>query len=91
MSRLKRNNPEVRRLLNEILQAAKDAPVPLTAEEMARRIGIAPETLSRMKREGRADSAVIADLAALLGMRLKLVPLDDIKDKMLAGSFFDHD
>jgi len=61
----------------------------ITANELARRGGIAPETLSRMKNLGRADTGTLEDLAAVVGMRLKLVPQDEIKDKMVTGSFFD--
>lgn len=62
---------------------------PVTAGEMARRAGISPETLSRMKQLGRGDAAVIGDLAAIVGLRLRLSREDNLQEKMLTGGFFD--
>lgn len=62
---------------------------PLSAAELARRAGVSPETLSRMKRHGRGDIAVIAELAAVVGMRLKLAPQEELTHKLMNGAFFD--
>lgn len=62
---------------------------PVTAGEMARRVGISPETLSRMKQLGRGDAAVIGDLAAIVGLRLRLSREDNFQERMLTGGFFD--
>lgn len=63
---------------------------PITGAELARRTGISQETLSRMKRHGRGDIAVIAEMAAVVGMRLKLVPIEEQTQKLMTGEFFDE-
>ena len=62
---------------------------PVSAAEMARRVQITPTSLSRMKKAGRGDIAVIAELARIVGMRLVLAPDDTTLAKIQSGSFFD--
>lgn len=89
MPKKQRRNSDISALLAEIIRAGKTATPTITAGEMAVRAGISPETLSRMKRLGRGDAAVIGDLAAIVGLRLRLVRQDDLQEKMLNGGFFD--
>lgn len=89
MPKRQQRSPEVAALISEIVQAGKSMTPPITAGEMATRAGISPETLSRMKKLGRGDIAVINDLAAIVGLQLKLMPKDDTKARMLAGDYFD--
>lgn len=91
MPKRQRRNQDVSVLLSEIVLAGKTMTPPVTAGEMAKRAGISPETLSRMKHLGRGDAAVIGDLAAIVGFRLKLVREDGLQEKMLTGRFFDDD
>lgn len=42
-----------------------------------------------MKRFGRGDIAVVNDLAAIVGLQLKLARSDDVREKLLTGAFFD--
>lgn len=86
-----RQNPTVASLIAEVLRKARDLPTPITAQEMARRIGVTPETLSRMKTRGIGDAAVIADMAAVVGFRLTLVNEDNVKAKILSGGILDAD
>lgn len=89
MPKRQRRNPVVSVLISDILLAGKSMDPPVTAGEMARRVGVSPETLSRMKNLGRGDAAVISDLAAIVGLHLKLVKEDGLQEKMLTGGFFD--
>ncbi|HQT70356.1 MAG TPA: hypothetical protein PLE48_08015 [Thiobacillus sp.] len=89
MPKRQKRSPEVSALIAEILLAGKSMTPPITAGEMALRAGISPETLSRMKRYGRGDMAVINDLAAIAGLQLKLSRGDGAREKLMAGAFFD--
>jgi len=42
-----------------------------------------------MKRFGRGDIAVVSDLAAIVGLQLKLARSDGTREKILTGAFFD--
>ena len=89
MPKRQKRSPEVSALITEILLAGKSMTPPITAGEMALRAGISPETLSRMKRFGRGDIAVINDLAAIAGLQLKLSRSNDVREKLMTGAFFD--
>ncbi|WP_210318250.1 hypothetical protein [Aureimonas endophytica] len=52
---------------------------------MARRAGITPEALSRMRGTGGARFDTVERLAAVVGQKLKLAPLDDYLDALLEG------
>ncbi|WP_152048530.1 hypothetical protein [Aureimonas psammosilenae] len=52
---------------------------------MARRAGITPEALSRMRSTGGARFDTVERLAAVVGQKLKLAPLDDYLDALLEG------
>lgn len=89
MPKRQKRSPDVSALITEIILAGKAMTPPITAGEMALRAGISPETLSRMKRLGRGDIAVVIDLAAIVGLQLKLSHNDSVREKLLTGAFFD--
>lgn len=89
MAKRSRTSPDGRNLIEAILEAARRMTPPLTAAELARRVDITPTSLSRMKKAGRGDLAVIAALARIVGLRLTLAPDDTTVEKLESGSFFD--
>lgn len=89
MPKRQQRSPEVAALITEIVRAGKSMTPPVTAGEMATRAGISPERLSRMKKLGCGDIAVVNNLAAIVGLQLKLTANNDILEKMLTGSYFD--
>lgn len=82
-------SPEVAALIPEVVGAGESMTPPITAGEMEICGGISPETLSRMKKLGRGDIAVINNLAAIVGLKLKLTTNKKTLESMLAGSYFD--
>jgi hypothetical protein len=76
-------------LIVAILQTAKAMQPPISAADIARRVQLSPVSLSRMKKDGRGDIAVIAEMARVVGLKLALVPDDSTLDKLQSGSFFD--
>jgi hypothetical protein len=72
--------------LDEILLAAKAQDLP--AYELAQRAGVTPETLSRMKRRGHGDWAVLNRMAKTVGKRLTLVADDSTIVALRRGEFF---
>lgn len=61
---------------------------PVTTGEMAKRAGISPETLIQGEKLGRGDIAV-SNLAAIVGLQLKLATNNDAGGGRLAGSYFE--
>lgn len=80
------DNDRVPALLEQILAAAKGQGI--LAKELAVRAGITPETLSRMKRRGSGDAAVLDALARVVGLRLALLPDDERLEAIRSGDFF---
>ncbi|MFP5419454.1 MAG: hypothetical protein ACLGHA_09910 [Gammaproteobacteria bacterium] len=76
-------------MIGAIIAAGRNMDPPVSAAELARRVQLAPVTLSRMKTSGRGDIAVIADMAKIVGLRLALAPDDAVLAKLQSGSFFD--
>lgn len=72
--------------LKTILTAA--AAKKLKEKELAQRAGIRPETLSRMKRRGTGDFALLDRLAHAVGLKLAAVPDDDQLERIQQGRFF---
>jgi len=73
-------------ILRRILETAREHG--LDQRDLAMRAGIAPETLSRMKKRGSGDFAILDRLARVVGYRLALVPDDDTLTAIREGSFF---
>ncbi|WJW76602.1 helix-turn-helix transcriptional regulator [Thiohalobacter sp. IOR34] len=74
-------------LLEQILAAARERG--LTQQQLASRAGITPETLSRMKKRGSGELTTIERLAAIVGLRLSLLPDDDRLEALRQGRFFE--
>lgn len=89
MAKRRRESSDARSLIEAVLVAGRKLTPPLSAAELARRVQITPTTLSRMKKDGRGDIAVIAELARIVGMRLVLEQDNATLAKLQAGSFFD--
>lgn len=60
----------------------------MSGVELARRVGIAPETLSRMRQRGTGDFATIARMAEVLGYQISLLPKTGPITDVLKGQFF---
>jgi len=72
-------------ILDEILRAAKAKG--LNASELAERTGVRAELVSRMRRRGTADFAVIEKMANEVGLQLHLTPADSTLDLIRRGEF----
>jgi transcriptional regulator with XRE-family HTH domain len=59
-----------------------------TEGELARRAGVRQETLSRMKRRGTGDFAILDRLARAVGKRLAVVSEEDAASRIEEGKFF---
>jgi len=76
-----------RTLLERIIGAGAERG--LFAKDLAVRAGTTPETLSRMKKRGTGDFAVVDRMARIVGLRLTLAANHDTLDKIQRGEFFD--
>lgn len=74
-------------VLDEILLAGKAQDLP--AYELAQRAGVTPETLSRIKKRGHGDWALLNRMAKTVGKRLTLIPDDSTIVALRRGEFFD--
>ncbi|OGA00199.1 MAG: hypothetical protein A2Z44_07445 [Betaproteobacteria bacterium RBG_19FT_COMBO_58_11] len=74
-------------MLDEILLTGKSQDLP--AYELAQRAGVTPETLSRIKKRGHGDWAVLNRMAKTVGKRLTLVPDDSTIVALRRGEFFE--
>lgn len=70
-------------LLGEVLAAAKAKGI--EQQELARRAGIRPETLSRLKGRGGGDLNTLDSMARVVGLRLALVADDDLTARIERG------
>ena len=73
-------------LLRDILQAAKREG--FSQGELAAAADIAPETLSRLKRGGDVRVGSLQRLAAVVGLRLALLPDDDLAEQVSRRDLF---
>jgi len=89
MAKRRRTSAQGQALIKAILDTGRRMTPPLTAAELARRVDLTPTSLSRMKKDGRGDIAVITELARIVGLRLTLAPDDTALEKLESGSFFD--
>jgi hypothetical protein len=89
MPKKHRLSKEAKILIQVVLDAAKNSVPPISEAALARRADITPVTLSLMKRDGRGDIAVISDMAKSVGLKLALVPDDDLVETLQNGSYFD--
>lgn len=75
-----------RLILEQILAAA--AGQGLDEQDLARRAGAAPETLSRMKARGNGEFGLLVRLARVVGMRIAALPDNPALDSLRRGEFF---
>lgn len=87
MARRSFHEPDtVRQLLAQITVAA--AAQGLDEQALAKRAGVAPETLSRMKTRGHGDFGLLVRLARVVRLKLVAVPDDAALDALRRGDFF---
>ncbi len=73
-------------LLEEILAAARAQG--LDQRRLAARASLSPFTISRLKRQGDASLTTLSRLAAAVGLRLALVPDDEVVADVERGELF---
>jgi hypothetical protein len=76
----------MQQLLGELIKRADE--LNIHEKDLALRVGITPETLSRMKSRGVGDLGVVDRMARIVGQRLTLVPNNEVLDKLRKGDFF---
>ena len=73
-------------LIIEIITAAKR--LNISQNELAKRAGIRPETLSRAKSNPNIRLGTLQELAHVVGLRLQLVPDHPVADQVREGTLF---
>lgn len=61
----------------------------ITAGNIAIRAGLAPQTISRMKARKSGDFGAVERMAAVVGLKLTLVPQSSKAGRIASGTFFD--
>jgi len=79
-------SPTPAQLLEEILAAARARG--LDQQRLAARAGLSPFTISRLKHQGDASLTTLGRLAAAVGLRLALVPDDQVVADVERGDLF---
>lgn len=80
---LQEPEPVAAGLLREILRRAVEQG--LSQNELAERASLPGSSISRIKSTGRADLETIRKLAAVVGLRLALLPDQDLARKVSKG------
>lgn len=75
-----------RNVLKEILSAAQAQG--LDEQDLARRAGATPETLSRMKSRGNGEFGLLVRLARVVGLRIAVLPDNPALESLQRGEFF---
>lgn len=88
MKATSRQKQAFRTLFAEILAKGKALGTFRTKKELAMRLGLRAETLSRMPKSGNGDFATLQSMARMTGYRLALVPDDDRIERIQKGEFF---
>lgn len=73
-------------LISEIIEVGKQKDI--DQNEMARRAGIRPETLSRAKKNPNIHLDTFMKLARVVGMRVKLIPDHPVVEQVQEGTLF---
>lgn len=74
-------------LLGQIVAAGKEQN--MTAADIAIRAGLAPQTISRMKARQSGDFGAVANMAAVVGLKLTLTAKSSKAGRIAAGAFFE--
>lgn len=77
------SQPTANKLVREIIQHVKAKGG--SQKALAAQAGVAAETLSKMKQKDDAMLSSINKLAAAAGLRLTLVPDDDLAERIIKG------
>jgi transcriptional regulator with XRE-family HTH domain len=73
-------------LILRIIEAAKARG--LSQGELAERVGIRPETLSRAKKNPNISLATFEELARVAGLRVQLIPDNPVAEQVSKGTLF---
>jgi transcriptional regulator with XRE-family HTH domain len=73
-------------LIVRIIEAAKARG--LSQGELAERVGIRPETLSRAKKNPNISLATFEELARVAGLRVQLIPDNPVAEQVSKGTLF---
>jgi transcriptional regulator with XRE-family HTH domain len=73
-------------LIVRIIKAAKARG--LSQGELAARVGIRPETLSRAKKNPNISLATFEELARVAGLRVQLIPDNPVAEQVSKGTLF---
>jgi transcriptional regulator with XRE-family HTH domain len=73
-------------LIVRIIGAAKARG--LSQGELAERVGIRPETLSRAKKNPNISLATFEELARVAGLRIQLIPDNPVAEQVSKGTLF---
>ncbi len=76
-------------LLDQIILAGKKQG--LEQKEIARKSGISQETLSRAKKASDMQLSTLIRLANAVGLKVTLVPVEPVLEKILSGGLFRED
>jgi transcriptional regulator with XRE-family HTH domain len=73
-------------LIVRIIEAAKARG--LSQGELAARVGIRPETLSRAKKNPNISLATFEELARVVGLSVQLIPDNPVAEQVSKGTLF---
>lgn len=73
-------------LIGQIITAAKTRG--LSQSELAARVGIRPETLSRAKKQPNLSLNTFAELARVAGLRVQLIADNSVAEQVSKGTLF---
>lgn len=73
-------------LISRIIEAAKARG--LSQSELATRVGIRPETLSRAKKQPNLSLSTFEELARVAGLRVQLIPDNSVAEQVSKGTLF---
>jgi transcriptional regulator with XRE-family HTH domain len=73
-------------LIVRIIETAKARG--LSQGELAERVGIRPETLSRAKKNPNISLATFEELARVAGLRVQLIPDNPVAEQVSKGTLF---
>jgi transcriptional regulator with XRE-family HTH domain len=73
-------------LIGRIIEAAKSRG--LSQGELAERVGIRPETLSRAKKNPNISLSTFEEMARVVGLRIQLIPDNPVAEQVSKGTLF---
>jgi transcriptional regulator with XRE-family HTH domain len=73
-------------LISRVIEAAKARG--MSQGELAARVGIRPETLSRAKKNPNISLSTFEELARVAGLRIQLIPDNPVAEQVSRGTLF---